>query len=55
MNAKALAHIERILAEAHEAAADLMHIDYDAAKAHLAQAALAVAEASKALDRRISA
>lgn len=55
MNAEALAHIERILAEAHEAAADLMRIDYDAAKEHLAKAALAVAAVSKVLERRKTA
>ncbi len=55
MNTDVLAHIERILAEAHEAAADLLWTRHDEAKEHLAKAALAVAAASKALDRRTRA
>lgn len=55
MNADAMALIQRIIAEAHEAAADVMWTDHDKAKAHLAKAAVAVAEASKALERRKSA
>ncbi len=48
---EALTHIERILAEAHEAAADVMYARREDAQAHLAQAALAIAAATKALER----
>lgn len=51
MNA-ALALIERILAEVHEAAADVMRARREDAQAHLAKAALTVADAAKALERR---
>ena len=52
MSTEALAHIERILGEAHQAAADVMHARRAEAQAHLAKAALAVAAATKALERR---
>lgn len=52
MNAEVLAHIERILAEAHEAAAQLMWTNHDKAKSHLQKAALAVTAATKALEGR---